>query len=520
MRNAVILAGLLICSQVAWGELSWTVTVTQSFDDFDEEHPGNECLISYIIRNTSSAGDANNLISYTVPAGTNQGVYIATKPTGWISTKNANDTRFDGNGNYIPPGNQNSFRLYSYSLHVGRGTASAVASDDDPFPPLTVEVPTEVPEPGVGITNVGGSVTAAYGTVAFELSGTNNEWVAGTMVWTNALGGAWGAFPAAANWQFTATNLQVGTNAIAVIGTNAVNVYVATAGVEIVRMPKFFLTGPAALRETEPGAYAATYTDADNAWTDVTAQAAWSLPEPFPPHSRLDGPVFRAGLLPPGTNAATARLRAEYAADGTTATAECAVAIGLFPEPRALLWTAGAPEERGAVRPFGYGPSYVEPDATVTARAEAVAYWHFAGWTGDVVSADNPLALTVATTRTVVATFAPNLTARGVPEEWLAGYDLADDEGDPDGDGPKTWQEWWADTNPTTNASCLRLAAPTEAGLAWTGGTGAWQQLEYAPDAAGDYAAVWSNPPPNDVTNSWPAPAAGFYRLRAWREPN
>jgi hypothetical protein len=120
----------------------------------------------------------------------------------------------------------------------------------------------------------------------------------------------------------------------------------------------------------------------------------------------------------------------------------------------------------------------------------------------------------------VTAVFSANLTAHDVPESWLAAHDLADDTGDPDEDSQFTWQEWHADTDPTTNASCLRMAAPTETGLEWTGGTGAWQQLERAADLAGDWAGVWSNPPPNKVTNSWPTPASGFYRLRAWRAPN
>lgn len=118
----------------------------------------------------------------------------------------------------------------------------------------------------------------------------------------------------------------------------------------------------------------------------------------------------------------------------------------------------------------------------------------------------------------ITAVFAANLTAHGVPEAWLAAHDLADDTGDPDGDRQFTWQEWHADTDPTTNASCLRLSAVTAAGLEWTGGTGSVQWLEKSPDAVSkDWTTVWTNLPPTPVTNAKAVEPTGFYRIRAGR---
>lgn len=72
----------------------------------------------------------------------------------------------------------------------------------------------------------------------YTVAGTNNHHVVGTIVWTNTLSGAAGAFAAgAAAWQITGLTLVVGANEIAVRGTNMYGV-ADTARVTITRLPE------------------------------------------------------------------------------------------------------------------------------------------------------------------------------------------------------------------------------------------------------------------------------------------
>ena len=78
--------------------------------------------------------------------------------------------------------------------------------------------------PFIDITNANTSVGSAVS--AFDVAGTNNEWVVGTMWWTNAANAANGQFPAAGGpgygWQVSSIPLAVGDNVITVSGTNEV----------------------------------------------------------------------------------------------------------------------------------------------------------------------------------------------------------------------------------------------------------------------------------------------------------
>ncbi len=69
----------------------------------------------------------------------------------------------------------------------------------------------------IAITTTGATVSNAVSSQLIE--GTANSYAAGTMAWSNSLGGS-GTFAAATNWSFSAA-LSVGTNVITVTATNA-----------------------------------------------------------------------------------------------------------------------------------------------------------------------------------------------------------------------------------------------------------------------------------------------------------
>jgi len=81
--------------------------------------------------------------------------------------------------------------------------------------------PYEYPSPVVVITNpVTASVLISYDNTTYTVRGSNNEWVVGTMGWTNAFTGSNGVLAASAEWQVADIALDVGTNTITVSGTN------------------------------------------------------------------------------------------------------------------------------------------------------------------------------------------------------------------------------------------------------------------------------------------------------------
>jgi|GEM_PF-1796813 len=173
--------------------------------------------------------------------------------------------------------------------------------------------------------------------------------------------------------------------------------------------------------------------------------------------------------------------------------------------------------------------------SNVQINAQPLPYWHFTGWTGTLVSADNPLQLTMTQSCAVAAVFAMNLTTNAdpVPEQWLADHGLTNQEwttealNDQDKDGMPTWQEWIADTDPTNPASFLGFDSfvcdGTDAHLLWHGGILSTQYLERAVGLGSNiqWVVIFTNLPPTPVaaeilehnaTNS-----GGSYRIRAGR---
>ena len=117
------------------------------YDEFDPDpHPGNELLISYLVSNDSVTGEHNNMINFTLPAGSDEGVYVAAAPSGWNITINTVCTLFEGNGSVITPGSEGLFQLYSTDLNIHQDFAEADAVGPEQsitFDPVQVDVPGE-----------------------------------------------------------------------------------------------------------------------------------------------------------------------------------------------------------------------------------------------------------------------------------------------------------------------------------------------------------------------------------------
>ena len=132
----------------ARGELAWSVSGPDiSIGDFYSGHDGLESLCTFTIQNLSSAGDANNLIGFTLTAPADMQIFYVEPPDGWSYDNAGASVSFNGNGNYIPTGNQRPLNLYSYHLTTAQGTADATADGlgiPQPFPQLNA-----IPLPGV-----------------------------------------------------------------------------------------------------------------------------------------------------------------------------------------------------------------------------------------------------------------------------------------------------------------------------------------------------------------------------------
>ena len=110
---------------------------------------------------------------------------------------------------------------------LGTNIAGEVASDN-----VTITRSINVPDAFVDITNTAFAV--GYSVTNYTIGGTNNQYVVGSMWWTNAANGAGNMFAATNPWQVVNIPLAVGTNLITVFGTNITGI-VASDSVIITR---------------------------------------------------------------------------------------------------------------------------------------------------------------------------------------------------------------------------------------------------------------------------------------------
>lgn len=148
-------AALLACvpMQQASAELMWAIddpTISYS-ENYDPFNPGHEMRLTYVVRNQSDIGDANNLIHFSLAGISDMRIFGATVPNNWIWSYNTNNhtITFSGNGAYISPNGSGIFRIFSYNTQTADGTANAVAEGNptpENFPSQSVPIPV-IPEP-------------------------------------------------------------------------------------------------------------------------------------------------------------------------------------------------------------------------------------------------------------------------------------------------------------------------------------------------------------------------------------
>jgi hypothetical protein len=100
----------------------------------------------YIVTNTTPGSNPDdNMISFTLPAGSNLGVYDALPPRNWGFQIELDNTYFWTDTTPILPGGQKLFELYSNLTNVGQDYAQAMSEYNGPFVPVLVVVPRPFP---------------------------------------------------------------------------------------------------------------------------------------------------------------------------------------------------------------------------------------------------------------------------------------------------------------------------------------------------------------------------------------
>ena len=99
--------------------------------------------------------------------------------------------------------------------------------------------------------------------------------------------------------------------------------------------------------------------------------------------------------------------------------------------------------------------------ATLMLHVTPDDYFGWTGWSGEVTETNNPLSFVLQRDSQLTANLEPLLVTNGIPQWWLASFDLPPtDEAalqDSDGDHLAAWEEYYAGTIPTNAQSALRL---------------------------------------------------------------
>jgi len=167
--------------------------------------------------------------------------------------------------------------------------------------------------------------------------------------------------------------------------------------------------------------------------------------------------------------------------------------------------------------------------SNVALTATASNYYHFMTWTGDVVSAQNPVTVTMDSNKSVQAVFAENLLTNGTPAWWMAQYGLGTNDAaandDSDGDGLKNWEEWIAGTVPTQFVSRLVISnlafqIPNLV-ITWSAVSGRLYSVYWTTNLLNGFNSNLAN----DITGgnftdrNHNAEQSGFYRIRVRIQP-
>ena len=171
--------------------------------------------------------------------------------------------------------------------------------------------------------------------------------------------------------------------------------------------------------------------------------------------------------------------------------------------------------------------SWQDAGSNVTITATPAPYYHFDNWIGDASGTSNVTVVSMNGPRTVTATFAANVVTNGVPEWWLAQFNLpltdASALADTDGDGFANWQEYLAGTHPKDAASAFLLTTtpsswnPGQLGLRWPSTYNRTYRLWSSTNPSTGFiplaSNLYANPPYNYYYLNIQMTPRGFYRV-------
>ena len=149
-----ILAGMIVLCAAGsvQAEPTMDIQIYKTQGDYLLENPGLENLWQYTVTNMSDAGSQNNMLDFTLPAGTNQGIFYAGDATsGWAVE--SGDPYNPGLDHMIlegllTPGVSFTFDVYFTGDAFHQDYATATARGDEinvPFIPVSTDVPGEYP---------------------------------------------------------------------------------------------------------------------------------------------------------------------------------------------------------------------------------------------------------------------------------------------------------------------------------------------------------------------------------------
>ena len=126
---------------------------------------------------------------------------------------------------------------------------------------------------------------------------------------------------------------------------------------------------------------------------------------------------------------------------------------------------------------------------------------------------------------TLAATFTNQVAndPASTPYSWLAGYGLtnydADAVADQDADGLKTWQEYIAGTDPTSKASCLKVAQTNRNTVTWSPVAGRVYSVYWSTNLVKGFTNLASGITQGSYTNPAPDAKVNHYQVKVQLQP-